>query len=298
VTSPDAEDSTKSDDAAMTNGGQPDNAAKELGRDLGRLRRSRGVGQDELARLTSFSQSTISRIENGQKVPIPEDVEMILAALGEGVDTIREFRARAEGLFGRGIDDTEDPVGRFQPQHRDYEERATAIRVFQPSLVPGLLQTSEYARGVVGQYGALFQNSSPGKVNEAVLERLARQRILDNPSKSFTFLLMEPVLEYPTVPPIHMASQLRKMREAIRRPNVTLLVIESGRDLPYPAMHGFQLFDDSRVLVETVTTVFKSTAPADLRLYATLFDAYAEKATTDVEPILARHEERWRALGS
>jgi transcriptional regulator with XRE-family HTH domain len=294
VISSDAEDSTKSHDA-VTNDGQTDSPAR-LGHDLGQLRRSKKIGQDELARRTRFSQSTISRIETGQKTPIPEDVETLVAALGEGGEAVRRFRARAEGLFGRGIDEAEDPVGRFQPQHKDYEERATTVRVFQPSLVPGLLQTSEYARGVVGQYGALFRNSSPARVNEAVLERLERQQILDNPSKSFTFLLMETVLEYPTVPPIHMASQLRAMRDALRRPNVTLLIIEDGRNLPYPAMHGFELFDDSNLLVETVTTVLRAAAPADLQLYATLFDAYVSRATAEVEPILVRHEERWRAL--
>lgn len=295
MTRQDKEDSTKSDGVAVTNGGQTDSAAKELGRDLGRLRRARGKGQGELAKLTGLSQSTISRIETGQKTPIPEDVETIAAALGEGGEAVRRYRARAEALFGRGIDDAEDPIGRFQPQHRDYEERATTVRVFQPTVVPGLLQTSEYARGVVGQYGALFQNSSPSKVSEAVRERLARQEILDDPSKTFTFLLTESVLEYPVVSPIHMASQLRAMRDAVQRATAQLLIIEDGQELPYPAMHGFQLFDDSGVLVETVTTVVRLTTARDLELYATLFDAYAARATTDVGPILARHEERWRA---
>jgi transcriptional regulator with XRE-family HTH domain len=297
VTAPNTGDLTKSDDAAMTNGGQTDSAARALGRDLGLLRRSKGVSGQELARLTGFSQSTISRIETGQKVPIPEDVETFVAALGEGGDSVRQFRVRAEALFGRPIESAEDAVGRFQPQHRDYEERARTIRVFQPTLVPGLLQTSEYARGVVSQYSALFHNPDPARVNEAVAERIQRQQILDKESKSFTFLLMESVLEYPTVPPVDMASQLSAIRRAIRRPNVTLLIIRSGQALPYPAVHGFQLFDDSRVLAETITTVVSSTAQPDLELYATLFDAYAGRATAAVEPILSRHQERWRGLG-
>jgi transcriptional regulator with XRE-family HTH domain len=297
VTRDDEDDSTKSDGAGVTNGGQ-DSAVKELGRDLGQLRRAKRIGQGELAALTGLSQSTISRIETGQKTPIPEDVEALLVALGEGGETIARFRARAEALFGRGIDAAEDPIGRFQPQHRDYEERATTIRVFQPSLVPGLLQTSEYARGVVGQYGALFEDPNPSKVSEAVRERLARQAILDDPSKSFTFLLTESVLEYPVVSPIHMASQLRAMRDAVDRANARLLIIEHGRELPFPTMHGFQIFDDSGVMVETVTTVVRLTTPADLGLYAKLFDAYETRATVDVGPVLARHEERWRAFGA
>jgi transcriptional regulator with XRE-family HTH domain len=287
----------------MANDGQTD-AVRALGQALRRLRVSKGVSGQELARRTdfSFSQSTISRIENGQKTPIPEDVEALVVALGEGGESVRRYRAMAEALFGRGIGVAEDPVGRFQSQNRDYEERARHVRVFQPSLVPGLLQTREYARGVVGQYAALFEGkalSGPKTVNAAVLERLGRQAVLDDTSKRFTFLLTESVLETPTVAPIHMASQLSAIRDTVRRPNVTLLVIENGRSLPYPPMHAFQLFDDYRVLVETLTTSvsFTERDRNDLDLYASLFAAYAERATADVEPILARHQERWRSLG-
>ncbi|MGF7238453.1 MAG: helix-turn-helix domain-containing protein [Frankia sp.] len=280
----------------MTGGDQAGDEAKRLGYDLGQLRRSKGVSGAELARRTGMSQSTISRIETGQKTPIPEDVELIVAALKEPVDSVRQFRQRAEALFGQGIEDPASAVGRFQPRYRDYEQRASRIRVFQPTIVPGLLQTSEYARGVVSQYSVLFRNTDPTKVAEAVAERIARQGMLDDLEKSFVFLLTESVLEYPTVPALDMASQLSALKRAAERPNVELLLIPAGRTLPYPAMNGFHLFDDTRVLTETVTTVVRSDTEADLALYATLFEAYAALAASDGEAILARHQERWTAL--
>lgn len=109
-----------------------------------------------------------------------------------------------------------------------YEAEATALYVFEHSLVPGLLQTPEYARAVL----ATRPNTAEDEIDNLVAARLARQDVLtrdEPPAPLLWALIDEGVLHRPVAPAEVMREQLARLMELSRRPNVTVQV------LPYSA---------------------------------------------------------------
>ena len=105
-----------------------------------------------------------------------------------------------------------------------YETEATALYVFEHSLVPGLLQTPGYARAVL----ATRPNTADDEVDNLVAARLARQAILtrdDPPAPLLWALIDEGVLYRPVAAAEVMHDQLTYLADVSRRPNVTIQVV-------------------------------------------------------------------------
>ena len=113
------------------------------------LRRDRRMTGVELARRVDISQSRISRIETGHLIPQVDEVNRIADALEVDASTREQLHdlARAgrsgmrswRALHARGFAQHQTDIARM-------EQAAKQIRMFQPNIVPGLLQTAEYAR--------------------------------------------------------------------------------------------------------------------------------------------------------
>src|SRR5262245_50108488 len=215
---------------------------RRLGLDLAALRRQQKVTGKQLADGLPMSQSKISRIETGAVIPTPEDVEVIVRALGQDDNVIAEFRRRAESQFGRGSN-AEEPVGFYQSAYQEYEQRSTVIESWQPDLVPGLLQTSGYATAVLTRFADLFEDNDVITRVDRVARRLERQRVLYE-DKRFTFVIMEVVLRYAIASPIEMATQIEHLQNMATRPNIKLAIIPRDVDPYYPPGQGFTIFDD------------------------------------------------------
>src|SRR5205823_7882045 len=104
------------------------------------------------------------------------------------------------------------------------ETEATALYVFEHSLVPGLLQTPAYARAVL----ATRPNTAEDEIDNLVAARLARQAVLtrdDPPAPLLWTLIDEGVLHRPVAPAEVMHDQLMYLVQMSRRPNVTIQVV-------------------------------------------------------------------------
>ncbi|WP_251092440.1 helix-turn-helix transcriptional regulator [Streptomyces sp. Caat 7-52] len=205
---------------------------RKLGAELRTLRTGAGLTSGEAARLVGWHQSKVSRIETGSSGVKPADLRLLLDAYGVRDGHLRELLLMLAGA--------EDAGGRHRwwhayrgvlpPTYRDFislESQASAMRTLETTVVPGLLQTPEYARAVTR---AAVKDLDEDGLDTLVEVRLARQDVLrSDPPLVLSAVLDEAVLRREVGGPGVMARQLERLMEAARLPQVRLQV------LPYAA---------------------------------------------------------------
>jgi transcriptional regulator with XRE-family HTH domain len=272
-----------------------------LGAALATLRIQRGITGSRLGQLAGMSQAKISKIENGVVTPSAGDVERLTAALEVPPEVARTLVSQVENLRD-GFVRRRIAAGRLaaaQQETAHSEARARVIRNFQSSLVPGLLQTADYARVVIGDHARLYAGRSddvPPNVAGAVAARLQRQEVLESRSKRFVFVLTEVVLMNRLCAPSVFGAQIARLRAAATQDNVTVRIVPRNAELDYPPLHGFQIFDDDTVVIDMINSTLSSRGTADLRVYRAAFDYFHRAATDDIEPILDRYDRLYAGL--
>jgi transcriptional regulator with XRE-family HTH domain len=201
--------------------GSPTLRRRQLGQELRRLREAAGTTIDQVAERLNCSASKISRIETGQSGVSSRDVRDILAAYQvEGVqaealvEMAREAKQRGWWqLYGTVL--TSAYVG--------LEAAAAELHSFEPLVVPGLLQTEEYARAMVL---AGWPNMPNEEVEQRIRVRMKRQSLLyqDDPLQ-LSIILDESALRRPVGGIDAMRRQLDKLLNAAELPHVTLQVL-------------------------------------------------------------------------
>jgi transcriptional regulator with XRE-family HTH domain len=269
---------------------------------LASLRKRRGLTGVKLGRLVNMSQAKISKIETGRVVPTRDEVRRLARALGVTVEVADDLVERAGGRQDQMTDWRVRSGANRIPEQREIAniESATAeIRIFQDSILPGLLQTAEYARAVLT---ALRDNElAVGgevsvEVGGIVSSRIRRQERLADPNRSFIFVMSEAVLRHQICSPIEMASQIKRIRDVAQQDNVTVGILPADQQLRMPHMHGFMLVDDRILLVDLFYTFLTSRGERDLRLYRGIFETMAAQAITDVDAILDRYQDMYLDL--
>jgi hypothetical protein len=176
----------------------------------------------------------------------------------------------------------------------DWEAEATVVRSFEPALVPGLLQTSGYAKAVL----QAFQRVAPLHAEDltesallaAVSARVRRQEVLADHAKSFQFILGESALKRRTYSSVEMLAQISHLRDiAARDANVSITAIADDAPAAIPLLHGLNMYDDSLVVVDLYNTGILSRSRRDVESYGRVFDALEEHAT-NIEPLLDKYE--------
>ena len=223
-----------------------------LGDRLRILRERAGLQGKVLAEAVGWQASKISRIENGRQRPTLADLQAWVRACGAGDATLQALLPALEDLnavhrdWRRRMRHGQVPV---QAGYNELVERAGVVRHFETALVPGLLQTPDYARRVLAEMVELHGLATVD-VDQAVAIRMHRQRFLYDRSKSFEFLLAEPVLHWRLCPPAAMSAQLDRLQTVIGLPNVRFGILPFGIGLPVTPQNSFQLYDGV-ALVET-----------------------------------------------
>ncbi len=285
--------------------------AQELGGELARLRHQRGMTGQALAAAVGISQSSVSKIENGLLRVSPADAERIAEALQAPPDEIRHLvelavRGRSEPARrpARRRARIDDPtrllgVNLDQREVLDAEQRATRIREFEPILLPGLIQISEYARRVVNGYHRITIGGDEGtwyqRTAEKVSQRIRRQNLLYESGRQFEFILMESVLGNRFAPPEYMIGQIGRIAAVAELPNVRMRIVPSSAQLEYPHVQGFTILDESLVVVETLEATGYD-HPDQIRIYGKIFDEYAALSVADPQAILATYMSTYAEL--
>ncbi|NEC86690.1 helix-turn-helix transcriptional regulator [Streptomyces sp. SID12501] len=176
-------------------------------------REARGWTQDELAERMGYSSTHISSVETGRKLPTLRLARSADSALGTGDTFERAFRkVRNAGLL-EGF-----------PQFVDHEAQAVEIRLYEVGVVPGLLQTPEYAavlaRSAVRR-GAITSDQADERV-ALVAERQAT--LVRTPPPMVFVVLDESCVRVPIGEPAVMEAQLARLVEFAELPNTVLQV--------------------------------------------------------------------------
>lgn len=266
-----------------------------VGVTLARMRQSRHLTGAKLASMVGMSQPKISRIERGKGAADPEDVATLARALGANDSVVQSLMERAEQLHDRMTDwrPTSGGLAGRQKIMLGWESDATVIRDFQPAVLPGLLQTSGYAKAALESFQRVAPLASDDLTETAILAavsaRVSRQEALAVPSKSFTFVITEAVLKNQLGSPVVMLGQVEHLHDtAAQRPNVRLKVIPDGAPTDLPPMHGFSLFDDKLVEIDVYNTGLISRSSRDSESYRRVFDSF-ESSAVEIGPTLDKY---------
>ncbi|GAA2405534.1 Scr1 family TA system antitoxin-like transcriptional regulator [Streptomyces coeruleofuscus] len=255
---------------------------RKLGAELRALRTSAGLTSGEAARLVGWHQSKVSRIETGTSGVKPADVRLLLDAY-----TVADTQLRELLMMLAGSDDSGGRHhwwhayrGVLPPTYRDFislESQAGAMRTLETTVVPGLLQTPEYARAVTK---AAVEGLSEDRLDTLVEVRLARQDVLRaDPPLELSAVLDEAVLRREVGGPGVMARQLERLVEAARLPQVRLQVLPFAAGAHIGVTGPFVIFSFSNtsdldvVVLDHLTSSLYLERKEDLQAYTEAFNA-------------------------
>src|SRR3954453_95394 len=254
---------------------------RKLGAELRALRTSAGLTSGEAARLVGWHQSKVSRIETGASGVKPADVRLLLDAYRVGDTNLRELLLVLAG--------SDESAGRHHwwhayrgvlpPTYRDFislESQASAMRTLETSVIPGLLQTPEYARAVTR---AAVDGLDEERLHALVEVRLARQDGLRAaPPLELSAVLDEAVLRREVGGPGVMTRQLERLVESARLPQVRLQVLPFTAGAHIGVTGPFVIFSFSRtsdldvVVLDHLTSSLYLERKEDLQAYTEAFN--------------------------
>ncbi|MFG2640797.1 helix-turn-helix domain-containing protein [Streptomyces sp. NPDC048370] len=249
-----------------------------LGARLTELRAEAGLNGKEFAERLGWQRSKVSRLQNGRQTATAEDLQAWAEAAGHP-DAAPELLARLRGLesqqrhWRRQLAAGHAPVqDRYVVEYR----RTATMRGYETTVIPGLFQTPDYARHLLVQNAELM--NSPRDTEAAVQARMRRQEVLYEAGKLFRVLVWEGALYALVGTREVMASQLDRLVGLIGMSTVELGIVPLGAPMALTPKHGFWIFDEERVIVETINTELQYDSADDVALYTRVWDQLHDAA--------------------
>ncbi|MFF9865210.1 helix-turn-helix domain-containing protein [Streptomyces sp. NPDC013953] len=249
---------------------------RRLGQELRRLRELKGMTAEEVAERLLVSQSKISRLENGRRSISQRDVRDLCGVYEVEdhriVDSLMQMAkdSRQQGWW-HAFGDIPYSV------YIGLETDAASLRVYEPQVVPGLLQTRRYAEALIT--GALPE-SAPADIEKRVNVRARRQeRIKDSEQPLRLWAVIdESALRRVVGDKQLMIEQLEHLLEQSQQPHVTVQVLpfEMGA---HPGISGHYAIlefpdaaDSSVVYIEGVTSDLYLEKANDVQKYSVMYE--------------------------
>ncbi|MFE9811856.1 helix-turn-helix transcriptional regulator [Streptomyces sp. NPDC005227] len=257
-----------------------------LGRRLLDLRERAGLKREEAARILRVAPATVRRMEMAEvslKIPY---LQLLLKSYGVSDEEAEAFVQLAEdankpGWWQRFHDILPD----WFSMHVSLEGAAALLRSYEPHFVPGLMQTEDYARGVM-KAGAIGQ-TRPEDIERHVALRMQRQDLLTREDAPRIWAVMdETALRRAIGGPEVMRAQIGRLLEVTELPNVTLQVMPFSNG-PHPGTYGpFVLFRfampelPDMVYSEYLTGAVYLDARSEVATHLEVMDRMAAQAAT------------------
>jgi transcriptional regulator with XRE-family HTH domain len=249
---------------------------RRLGQELRRLRELKGMTAEEVAERLLVSQSKISRLENGRRSISQRDVRDLCGVYEVEdqriVDSLMEMArdSRQQGWW-HTFGDIPYSV------YIGLETDAESLRVYEPQLVTGLLQTRAYAEALV--QGALPETST-AEIEKRVQVRMRRQERITaeaNPLRLWV-VLDEAALKRVVGSRLVMREQLEHLLEMSQLPHVTVQILpfevgaHPGLNGQYAILEFADAADSSVVYLEGVTSDLYLEKAQDVQKYAVMYE--------------------------
>lgn len=237
------------------------------------MRTDAGLSTTALALRLGWSQSKVSKFENGRTGNSVDDVRSWCQACGvkpaatrELVDLAAEARSQTHNWRAGG-----------QSRFKKLNERATRVSMYMSHVVPGLFQTAEYTRRVFALHGV-----DEASLAAEVAARVDRQSVLYDDSKQFHAIITEAALRWQPGPRRVLVAQLDRILSLMTLDNVRVGVIPNGTEAKTLPTNAFMLreFADAEplVTVETHTTEVAVSDPEGIATYAEVFARHEREA--------------------
>lgn len=252
---------------------QPSRAHRQLMSELKRVREDANLSGQRLGELLNWSQSKVSKIENGRTRPSMNDIEAWAGACSLSEEDTANLLDIAEGVVSESRPWTarHGSLASRNSAIGQTEQEMTGLRNFQPAVFPGLLQTADYARRVITFLDVAGQRD----VAAAVAVRMERQAVLYDTSKQFEFILTEAAIRWRPGPRSLMLAQLDRLKSVATMPNVTIGIIPLNEEATALCLGGFTIFespDQPYVLIECLATEHKLHDENEIAKYAVILD--------------------------
>ncbi len=226
----------------------------------------------QLSTAAGWHWSKTSRIEHGKQMPSESDLAawcQVCDATLVLPDLVASLRnVRAQWAEWRRI--TASGHTRRQQRGQQLESETRQLRIYNPTIVPGLLQTEPYARAVLTQCIGFL--GTLDDLNTAVAARMARQDILRTGGTRVAVLVHEAALRTTLGDDEVTSGQLRHLLDvAFGNPRLHCGVVPLQAEFVYLS-GSFHLFDRRQALIETASAELSITAPSELELYERLWN--------------------------
>lgn len=249
-----------------------------LGVRLRELRAEAGLSGRRIAGVLQWPPSKISKLENGRQTPTVAD----LSAWAEAVnrpEAKTELSARLRALETHYASWRRQLAAGTRANQEAWtidEQKCTEFLNFEPSCIPGLLQTPDYARHMLALVTEIYE--APNDVEDGVQARTRRLRILYEPGRSFQFLIWEAALRVTICPPDTMAAQLDRLAGLIGMNSIKVGIVPLDAELRIPPFHAFVIYDRRLVRVETLGAELRIVDASEVANYGEVWSRLDESA--------------------
>ncbi|MDX3073901.1 helix-turn-helix domain-containing protein [Streptomyces sp. NPDC088354] len=265
---------------------------RKIGSELRRLRDTAGLTSGEVALRVGWHQSKVSRIETGRSGVRPEDVTALLDAYGVRDQRLRDMLAALAGGEGVRRGWWHEYREELPSAYRDFislETDACRARTLETTVVPGLLQTPDYARELTR---SVLPQLGPRQVATLVDVRMARQAVLrGSPPLELWAVLDEAVLRRSVGGPEVMAAQLSHLVELGSLPHVHLQVLpfsaggHIGVTGPFVIFSFPRIADLDVVVLDQLTSSLYLDQKEDIRAYGAAFNRLRSHALSSEQSL-------------
>lgn len=184
-----------------------------FGAELRRRREAAGLSQEQLGAKLNFTGSQVGKVETGERPPSLDFAKRCDEVFPEADGIFERLYALAQRWEG-------SPAW-FRPW-LEIEREATLLRWWEPLLIPGLLQTADYARAILGA----SPSTSDDGLDDLVSARIERQSVLDGPECPMLCAVIDESVLYRCIgSPKIMHDGLLHLAEMSRRKNITVQVV-------------------------------------------------------------------------
>ncbi|MDR7280094.1 helix-turn-helix domain-containing protein [Catenuloplanes atrovinosus] len=258
----------------MTQRRSPTVRRRRLGAELRKHREEAGVTIETVADRLHCSTSKVSRIETGHTSATPRDVRAMLEIYGIDGDESAELVQISREARQKGWWHPYSTV--LTGAYVGLEAEANSVRAYEQQVVPGLLQTEEYARAMIR---SARPDISADEVERRVRVRIERQSLLmqDDPIDLW-MVLDEAVVSRPVGGDAVMRAQIHHLVVTAELPNVTLQVLpfsagaHAGMDGTFTILDFPEPTDTDVVYAENATGGLFLEKADELRKYVFIFD--------------------------
>jgi transcriptional regulator with XRE-family HTH domain len=274
----------------------PSERQRRLGLELRKLRNCAGLSGDQAGQLLDADRTRISNIEAGRLDVSRNRLYKLLREYGCPPGPLFDGIMAMAQESGKGWwDEFNDTIGPAARNLAELESRSAVLRSHNPLVIPGMLQTDEYARAVLDA-----TESAPQHADRYAEFRLARQRVLTGDSPvTYRAVIHESALHTRVGGPAVMRRQLLRLMEVSRLPNVTVQVYPFEAGVYSAHTRSFVLFGGGAPELDTVYLEHPTNSlflrdGEQLDEYAKMFERLSELALAPVDPESApeSHESR------